>query len=114
VVEVSPIVVKPLTRGQTLQHVMEDAKVSVELVIARSPILLMGVADRFIIGTVGPEDGPVGCEPMAPDHSMVEVMDHLPYRTKTRACSLQGAASCLAPVTDSEGCLCRRVIDQPR
>jgi hypothetical protein len=63
-VEASPIVVECLTPEQTLQQVVQDVGVGVELGNVMPGLLLAGVAERHIIGPVGAEDGPVGGDPM--------------------------------------------------
>jgi hypothetical protein len=88
------------TRGQTLPYVVDDVGVGVELGHVMPDVLLAGVAERLLIGSVGPEDGPVAGDLMSPDHPIVEVIGHIPFRTDERACRLHGASACLAPAND--------------
>ena len=69
--------------------------VGVELGRVMPDPLLASIAERLVIGSVGPEDGPVGCDPVSPDHPIVEVIGHIPFRTDEGACRLHDSASCL-------------------
>jgi hypothetical protein len=60
VTEAHRIVVERLPRRQTVEDVGEHVGVGVKLGNAMPHVLLTGVAERLVIGPVGPEDGPVG------------------------------------------------------
>ena len=59
-------------------------------------VFLLGVAEWLVIGSVGPEDGPVAGDPMAPNHPIVEIIDHVPFRSDEGACRLPNADACHA------------------
>jgi hypothetical protein len=101
VAEAGPIIVQRLALRQTIENVLDDVGVGVELGDVVRYILLAGVAEGLIIGAVGPKDGPIGGDPMQPDHPVVELIDHIPLRTDNRVCLLHGAPSCLAPANNS-------------
>jgi hypothetical protein len=96
VAQASPIVVERLSLSETLQHVVADVGVSVEPGNVMPHGLLLTVAERLVIGSVGPEDGPVASDPMAPNHSIAELIDHMPFRSDARACRLPDADTCRA------------------
>jgi hypothetical protein len=46
---------------------------------------LLSIAERLIIGLIGPEDGPVAGDLMAPNHPIVEIIYHIGFRSDERA-----------------------------
>ena len=62
--EASSIIIERLALRQMIENVPDDVGVGVELGDVMPYILLAGVAERLLIGSVGPEDSPIGGNPM--------------------------------------------------